>query len=108
MTAQPFHLMAALLGGAALAGVHLFVLQRSVRILVSGREPGLRLLIEPIARILMVCTGIWVLGRGDGSAMLAALLGFVAGRTIVLAWVRRRAPARPPALGPSGSSQAES
>jgi len=106
MTTHAFHLIAALLGGAALAGVHLFVLQRSVRTLVSGRKPGLRLLIEPIARILMVCAGVWLLGRGDGSAMLAALLGFVVGRTIVLVFVHERPPTRPADLGSPGSTQA--
>ncbi len=112
MTPHGFHLVTAFVGGAALAGAHLFFLHRSVRTLVSGRKPGLRLLIQPIARISMVCTGLWVLGRGDGSAILAALLGFVVGRTIALSWfhrrVHRRLLPRSADVGLDGSSKAGS
>lgn len=96
MTISPIHLMLATLGGAAIAALYLLALRRSVRSLVSRREPGLGTGLVAIARIGMVSVALWAVGAGDGPAILCALLGFLVVRTTALARLRRREAAPAP------------
>ncbi len=77
-------LSAAVVGGAALAGVMFGGLWWTLRRLPAARHPALLAVASFFCRLGIVAAGFVVVMAGDWHRGLAALLGFLIGRTILL------------------------
>jgi len=93
-SAFAFELAASAAAGAALAGLHLAALWRSVRHATQTQRPRRLLALSALARLACVAAGFALVATRGAIPLLAALLGFALTRTVVLARVRSLAPLR--------------
>lgn len=83
-------LVLACLSGIAIGGMFFGGLWWTVRYGLPSRHPALWILSSAVLRTGFALAGLYVVGRNDWRKMLAALVGFILARTIVM-W-RTRAP----------------
>lgn len=80
-------LASGLVVGMLLAATYLWLLTRSVRSLARARHPARRLLLGSLIRLLMVGAVFGgMLHVGNVPQALAAVVGFVMVRTVVVRW----------------------
>jgi F1F0 ATPase subunit 2 len=91
-------LVVAFFAGIALAALFFGGLWWTVRRAVASKRPEAWFFGGPILRMGLALTGFYLVSQGDWRRLLGCLLGFVAGRILVIRRVRAQSDQREPII----------
>ena len=88
MAIEVTELLTGLAAGAVLGALYLGLLRRATARLPGSGAPGLAMLGGAVLRIALVVGGLWLVGAGAPTRLLAGLAGFVVVRQLAIQYVR--------------------